>query len=374
MEETYKVTKRYHIKNSVYLDLGSKYDTELSGKVSNMGLLMDKYLLVDSDSLSDSRQLAEYRKNFIQFMTHYIYPQSEFELYAQAFDRWKSMGEVAGCKLITLYTDSPLLLGTGFANVIDMGFMLNKPWGLPYIPGSTIKGCVANYLYQRKNLVSKYGDLAAELFGAAELTKTDGVNQEKSSQGKSGGCVFYDAWIDPESIKQGCFKQDITTVHYQNYYAEKNGEMDVSLLGTENPKPVQFLTLKPGLAFHILVSCENADILEFLEKITVSALCINGIGGKKHVGYGRFRLNKNEAQVVEADPLYEGIRTVILQQNNKGKSWTACLKDNPSITATIAGNRAVWDVGVELEVQVTFVNNKYNFRLLSSKTKQDKKK
>lgn len=234
----------------------------------NLGLMVDKYALY----AADKKDQTDVKDSFIRFIVDSwsISPNLK-KIYSRCFGRWKSVYESdETCRLFPITTTSRLIIGSGNMTAFEFGMMLNKPWGLPYIPGSTLKGCVRSFLCEN----GCSNEVITELLGSNDV---------------SGSVAFFDTWLDPQSSK--VFERDITTVHYHKYYSldtKKTEDPDFDLRGMLDPVPVSFVAIKPETTFYVLLQGENAAHLDFIKDWLLAALKCNGIGSKKMLGYGRF--------------------------------------------------------------------------------------
>lgn len=241
---------------------------------------------------------------------------------------------------------SRVLLGTGNASVHDFGFNLNRPWGVPYIAGSTLKGLASSWLarhgdndWWRSRAGAEKAPLQVELFGG--IVKGDA---DKTSW--IGSVVFNDALL-VLSRDGKCFVADIITSHHMKYYGGSRLPD-----GTEDPNPVKIAALRPGLTF--FVSLEGpARATALAREALTRALAEEGVGGKTAVGYGRFEVvqcappvKAQAAVVVEnkpAAPVAKGeeIEVVLIDKKNKNKEWYATGVTHEGVIGTIKDDKKV---------------------------------
>jgi CRISPR-associated protein Cmr6 len=172
---------------------------------------------------------------------------------------------------------SHLLVGHGEVSVLESSLSLHRIFGVPYIPGSAIKGVCANVCHTvlgKKN--SQYlmdGDYYTALFGTQE---------------QAGYIEFHDAWITPRSLKDA-IHLDVMTPHHQKYNA---GEL-VAPRDDDDPVPIPFLAASG--CFRFLLTCSSNLLpeeqaqqwLEIAKEIVIFALEHHGIGSKTNSGYGQ---------------------------------------------------------------------------------------
>ncbi|RRJ63696.1 type III-B CRISPR module RAMP protein Cmr6 [Paenibacillus oralis] len=178
---------------------------------------------------------------------------------------------------------SPCIIGQGQKTVLETGMALHKTYGVPYIPGTAIKGLTAHYCHLRlgteRSSFRMDGDSYKVLFG---------------TQQEAGFIRFFDALPTPETVHKALLP-DVMTPHHQAYNSLSGGAPgdDDSLV------PVPFLSVMAD--FNIMLFCETdheeADSwLEIAEQLVVRALEQEGIGGKTNAGFGRMTLKQSEVK------------------------------------------------------------------------------
>lgn len=183
-------------------------------------------------------------------------------------------------KLENIRTDWRLVIGLGSGSVYKTSMTLHHIYGIPYIPGSAIKGVTRSYIItvafnnkeeqalQDKNFIEIFGD-----------------------QNQQGKVIFMDAF--PTS--KPTIKPDVMNPHFGDYYSGKKPPADYL-----SPNPIIFLTVEnTSFNFYLLtkkkdkdvfdIEINNFSILDWLKK----SLAEHGIGAKTSVGYGYFSNGKN---------------------------------------------------------------------------------
>ena len=170
-------------------------------------------------------------------------------------------------KAFTAKTQDRLIAGTGRSHPIEVGFAWHHTLGVPYIPGSGLKGIVKTWAeeWENRNL--------DDLLGVME---------------RVGQVVFLDA-LPTEPVT---LKADVMTPHYGEYYRGETPPGDWL-----SPNPIPFLTVAKGQKFLFSVvpsdpkhvaACEQATVCEQATKLLQQALAELGAGAKTAAGYGRF--------------------------------------------------------------------------------------
>lgn len=151
------------------------------GRGSHPGLMLQKYLRVQ-DSPDDKTDLMK--------MTVKAAANIDLDAYREAFERWeKSLGPFKDNSLV-LKVENRMVVGLGGENVLEAGLTIHHTYGVPYIPGSAIKGLAAHYCDQVLGEIDedfqKGNRVHRAIFGTTD---------------EAGLVVFHDAWIFPDSVK-----------------------------------------------------------------------------------------------------------------------------------------------------------------------------
>jgi len=198
-------------------------------------------------------------------------------------------------KSIILKPDWRLVVGLGNESVYETSMTLHHIYGIPYIPGSAIKGVIRSYIITEK-------------FGEVENGSLDLKNAEKRAlhdqgfcdifgcpeesfykESRQGNVIFFDAF----PLSELTIKPDIMNPHYSPYYSEGKPPADY-----HNPVPIFFLTVE-NTEFEFTIGIKGKDkitirkgkfggkhLLEVGFKWMKKALNEHGIGAKTAVGYG----------------------------------------------------------------------------------------
>jgi CRISPR-associated protein Cmr6 len=202
-----------------------------------------------------------------------------------------------------LRLESNLTCGLATPNLVERGMTLSRPYGLPIVPASGVKGAIAAYLAEV--LEDKLHLTEAEQHRAlarANLALLFGEAARGEARSRPAGAIFFDALPEAAPL---CV--DVTTPHYARYYQGK----ETAATGFESPVPLPFLTVKAGAIFLFLIlvapkvqwtppaaddqrrlhafGITRFDSPEgFLADALASTACYKGFGAQTNVGYGRF--------------------------------------------------------------------------------------
>jgi len=240
-------------------------------------------------------------------------------------------------RIIKGKTQWRLIVGLGVSHPAETSMKLHYIYGVPYIPGSALKGAFNHYWVKEQlypaaqKILQKYMD-SKNLKGEKSINKPysfletiatiwdfrEGIeknikgfkknekeivlrlmeNEEFSTKVKNyqtifgtqtqKGCfVFFDAYpLSNDDIK---LEEDVMTPHYGQYYNAKEGSEKFPT-DTQSPNPIKFVTWKGTFLFVIKSICSkaNVELLDSVKNNLIEALSNYGIGAKTAVGYGRF--------------------------------------------------------------------------------------
>jgi CRISPR-associated protein Cmr6 len=157
--------------------------------------------------------------------------------------------------------------GLGNAAIHEVGFSFHHTFGVPYLPGSTIKGWLASFAKQH---VDGLPDAVREtMFGTHD---------------KSGVVIFHDAL--PKNKQNIEIATDIVNPHQKYYYRGTHNDAPSDM---DSPTPVQFVTVVKGTTFCIPIQCVDVDYRNLAVGVLKMALEHSAIGAKTNAGYGRMQ-------------------------------------------------------------------------------------
>ena len=220
--------------------------------------------------------------------------EAKFENYKKCVDKLSSSFEKEeGYSCFELTTVYPgLVVGTGLAHGvrnksdIKTGMQFDHSTGLPYIPGSSLKGVL-------RSVFPESADDKPRLSFIKEILKDIGVNFSDGSiielckeLFESGnGVIFLDAFIVSGNSNGNFISTDYITPHRKPL---------------KNPVPIKILKVCPEVTFRFPfivpallslpdgVSLSRCKVMSMFKKI----LLYIGAGAKTNVGYGHFRNTK----------------------------------------------------------------------------------
>lgn len=194
-------------------------------------------------------------------------------IYTHAYQRWESRtSKHKECRGFKLKIDGRLLIGLSSGGALETGCAVSHTHGMPYLPGSSVKGVVRAYA---QTMLKDSPQVVSELFGL----RTDPGDSEMLS----GLMTFHDAWWVPDSSSnKKPFVLDIVTTHHPEYYGNE-GNTPASDL--DSPVPNNLIGVH-GEFYFVIQGPEN--LLDITEKLLHEALISRGVGAKTRAGYGYF--------------------------------------------------------------------------------------
>ncbi|MEA3308552.1 MAG: type III-B CRISPR module RAMP protein Cmr6 [Chloroflexota bacterium] len=228
------------------------------GKTTHTGLWLDKYLKKQVEGGGENAKTAHFQD---------AARCSVQASYRTFFARWTKSLDAAGALSQVAKTEGRLAIGLGGESVLETAITLHHTYGVPYIPGSALKGLAARYARNRLEETWDKNSAAYKiLFGTTE---------------EAGYVTFFDALYIPVNIEQDHpLALDVITVHHPEYYQGK----DSPPADWDNPTPISFLSAT-GSYLIALHGAENW--VEAAFEILRLALAKEGIGAKTSSGYGR---------------------------------------------------------------------------------------
>lgn len=257
-------------------------------------------------------------------------------------------------------TDWRFVSGLGNGHPFESGFIWHRTLGVPYLPGSSVKGMIRAWAAQwLKN------EHVNELLGP------ENVSDETS--GKCGKIIIFDAIPN----KPPKLELDILNPHYGPYYEDpSNPPADYY-----NPVPVFFLSVVKGAEFSFTVAprpgaykqdgSENNTISKDLDTVKdwlCKALENIGCGGKTAVGYGLFNkpsttANGDTIRWENAKVQYsQGTREITAYSEGKKAHATISNNENLKHFVDSLSNRRKKDLtqdGIRATVMVAGSGNHY---------------
>lgn len=242
---------------------------------THAGLWLDKYIC------NQSRKDTASRSKLVEEVAGLPEPKE----YQACFKRWKQKLDECGAQMREVRVKGRMVVGLGSESVLEASICLHRTYGVPYIPGSALKGLTANY--------------AHHYLGGEWCKGKKFHNVVFGTTDDAGYMTFFDALYMPDTgYNKKPLHPDIITVHHSKYYQDgKQAPLD-----SDDPNPIPFLSATG----HYLLALAAPDLehstkwTDITFQILAQALDKFGIGAKTSSGYGRITFV--EPAVAPPDP------------------------------------------------------------------------
>ncbi len=184
---------------------------------------------------------------------------------------------------------APFATGLGLEHPLENGFAFLNPYGLAYLPGSSIKGVL------RRAAEEIAGELIEDDrkgWTPEAITALFGLESEDRRKEHTRGALnFWDALPKPAKNNLG---MEVMTPHYGGYYKGETTPHDAG-----QPNPIVFLVVPADSEFSFHLTCDTTRLPETLHgnwqtlmrAAFAHAFDWLGFGAKTAVGYGAMRIN-----------------------------------------------------------------------------------
>ena len=228
----------------------------------------------------------------------------------------------AGVSLHAVST-APFTTGLGNEHPLENGFAFLWPYGLPYLPGSSVKGVVRRAAQElavglwgeshgwsnhaRWEYPSKSPGERKQPIQLSMIDLLFGYEPEPGEREHFRGCLtFWDAFPQIQGNK---LRVEIMTPHQKHYY--QNGEPPHD---SGDPSPIKFLTIPPQsqFAFHVVCDARRLEKLapelvgrwqDLVRAAFLHAFEWLGFGAKTAVGYGSMERDEGAESAAQEDRL-----------------------------------------------------------------------
>jgi CRISPR-associated protein Cmr6 len=212
---------------------------------------------------------------------------------------------------------APFTTGLGNEHPLENGFAFLNPYGLPYLPGSGVKGVLRQAAQELAS--GEWGDpkgwskdkcytlaVGKESIPLSAIDVLFGLESPEGSQQHVRGALSF--WDVIPQMAGNSLLVEIMTPHQSHYYQQKAQAGSTTPHDSGQPNPICFLTVPPGSRFIFYVVCDEKhlrhvtqrrdphapDLLAEGESHWKTLLCAAfqhafqwlGFGAKTAVGYG----------------------------------------------------------------------------------------
>ncbi|NLZ54807.1 MAG: type III-B CRISPR module RAMP protein Cmr6 [Thermoanaerobacteraceae bacterium] len=246
-----------------------------ASEISNYHLMLNRYPLFQNNKFLFYKVDTRSR----EFLYNYNHDFSQLNFKDLAIRKEET---IKGLGLLTenivMEPEWRMVVGLGGASVYETSMTLHHTYGIPYIPGSFIKGTIRSWIITNCFAGQE-----------SEALKDKGFELIFGSQSKKGKVYFYDAFPQDKPT----LMVDIMTPHYSNYYSKGKPPGDY-----DSPNPIPFITVEKT-KFNFLIGIEPKEnetidqgyfqgkqVLDVVKTWIKKTLLEHGIGAKTAVGYG----------------------------------------------------------------------------------------
>lgn len=232
------------------------------------GLWLDKFIK------TQDRKEKSIRSKFVQEVASIPTPESYktfFKLWVNQLQHYRQ-GDCVMKFGKAIAHQQRIVIGTGNENVLETAVTLHRTYGVPYLPGSALKGLTASFArkYYGVNHWQKESEEYKLVFG-----NTD----------ESGCIVFFDAL---PFYAEKLLHQDVLTPHHPKYYQPGS---TVPPADWDDPNPVPFLSATGEYLVALAAPKGGEAWLNVVFDMLREALKELGVGAKTSSGYGRMALS-----------------------------------------------------------------------------------
>lgn len=306
---------------------------------ANAGLWLDRCLIEPESHRKDAETTATDRpgrrllfQKAVESMRVGDPTSPGLSAYRVAYERWRTVvdGPQVGVvrRVVEARARSRILLHPAAQETVtESSVLLHHTYGVPYLPGSALKGAArarakalmeagsepTNWAPRRKGHAAP--NWVDDLFGfeakpdgsgAASLALSESLTSDSDSQDSgvrddwAGLVDFHDALLIPipppgAMADFSALATDVVTPHQSDYYTKKLARPAPNEMG--EPIPTSLLTVSPGTTFLVVLEVRDVGgrVLELwmdwvLRELLGPALRDHGVGARTSSGYGRLEL------------------------------------------------------------------------------------
>jgi CRISPR-associated protein Cmr6 len=287
-------------------------------KINNAGLLLSRYIpqQVIRNDKSDAIIEINRKGNEVTYQTlrnlwfeyfpiNFTRKNTVFmQFLDNTYKRWEAMTKSTTSIRFSLVNRGRLVVGLGGKGPLEIGITLHPITGLPYIPGSALKGLCRSYTLlflaarwkvevETKALKQLDEALCGITNGETEILEPELAELYKDlfgTQTEAGQCVFFDAIVQSMLYEESLFTVDVMTPHFEEYYRSQGNKAPHD---ADNPNPIAYITVTEGTVFRFAIGLRNnaqtdKGILRDARELLQAALQELGVGAKTAQGYGVF--------------------------------------------------------------------------------------
>lgn len=185
-----------------------------------------------------------------------------------------------------------LIVNLSDSLIQNAGICLDRNTGIPYLPGSAVKGVCRHVALAALREGRWTIDEFMTVFGSSEVDFREKgelaafASQVKKEKQTCRGRVDF---LSANPVTEPTIEVDISTVHHAEYYGS-GVEAD---LAKEGPKPNSFPVVATGVRYAFCLTSSDSRVTPELfakaQQTLREAMTVHGFGAKTGAGYGWFR-------------------------------------------------------------------------------------
>ncbi len=247
---------------------------------TNAGLWLDKFIREQARGDTESRRVLVSEVAEIRLS----------EDYSRWFEGWRRALQTYGAEYREAEVRGRMAIGLGDESVLETSIALHLTYGVPYIPGSALKGLAASFAHQH--------------LGNDWQEDTPAYRTVFGDTQTAGYVTFFDALPLPSNVP--LLHADVLTVHHEKYY---QNDRTAPPADWDDPNPVPFLS---ATGKYLIALSGPSGWVGATFDILKHALAHAGIGAKTSSGYGRLTLSAPllDPDQAKADTLIAGVQAL----------------------------------------------------------------
>jgi CRISPR-associated protein Cmr6 len=234
---------------------------------ANPSLWLNKFL---SEPKTDESKL---KHELVKAVVQKAFNRDLQTLYSHFFNNWLHALSRFDARVRDAEVIGRMAVGLGAESVLETSICLHHTYGVPYIPGSALKGLARHFARNVEGWEKEHSEV---VFG----------NHKKDENSFAGYITFFDALPIPNQPRS-ILHQDIITVHHADYYMSGN----VPPADWDDPTPIPFLS---ATGTYLIAVAGPSEWIQPCFRLLELALLEEGIGSKTSSGYGRLKLLDND--------------------------------------------------------------------------------
>ena len=241
-----------------------------------------------TEALSDATQMTPRDKEIL------------LNLQKRQVAAFTSAGQDAARLSLEALATAPFTTGLGNEHPLENGFAFLNPYGLPYLPGSGVKGVLRQAARELARLDTNAQWKIPSDWNERAITALFGKQSDEGDTDHLRGALTF--WDVIPQIKGDSLTVEIMTQHQSHYYQQKNDRKagdSITPHDSGQPTPISFLTVPPGSGFTFHVCCDLTHLERLAPELAADghwktlltaafehAFAWLGFGAKTAVGYG----------------------------------------------------------------------------------------